>query len=197
MLRIVLIVLGVLAAIVLLLVVVVAMQPSDFRITRSAIINAPAVAVFEQVNDLHKWEAWSPWEKLDPNMKRTYGGQPAGVGASYSWSGDDNVGEGTTTIAANRPSESVQIKLEFVRPFACSNDVEFTFVPEGEQTKVTWSMTGQNGFMAKAFGLICDMDKMVGGQFEEGLANLKKVAEAAPAPTEPTPVGPAIVPVLD
>ena len=169
-----------LAALVVALVAVVALQPSEFRVARSATIAAPGPAVFAQVNDFRKWEAWSPWAKLDPAMKKVYTGAPAGTGAVYAWSGNGEVGEGRTTITESRPNEVVRIRLEFVRPFAATNDVEFTFKPDGDRTAVTWSMTGRNGFMAKAAGLFMDMDRMVGGQFESGLAQLKAVAEKAP-----------------
>ncbi len=169
------------AVIVVVLVIVVALQPAEFHVVRSATISAPPAVVFAQVNDLHKWDAWSPWEKLDPALKRTYEGPPAGAGAIYSWAGNHQVGEGRMTITESRPSELIGIKLEFMRPFACTNAVEFTIKPVGDQTTVTWSMTGKNSFMAKAIGLCMNMDKMAGGQFEQGLANLKSVSETAPS----------------
>lgn len=169
-----------LAVIVIVFVVVVALQPSEFRVARTATISAPPPAVFAQVNDFHKWEAWSPWAKLDPAMKQTYAGAPAGTGAIYTWAGNDQVGEGRMTLTESRPNELVRIKLEFLKPFASTAATEFTFKPEGNQTMVTWSMAGKNNFMAKAFGLFMNMDKTVGGQFEKGLANLKSVSEAAP-----------------
>ena len=169
-----------LAAIVVVFVVIVALQPSEFRVTRSATIAAPPPAVFAQVNDFHKWDAWSPWAKLDPNMKKTHEGAPAGTGAIYSWSGNDQVGEGRMTLTESRPSELIRIKLEFMKPFAATNTTEFTFKPEGDQTMVTWSMFGTNDFIAKAFGLFMNMDKMVGGDFEKGLAQMKSVVETAP-----------------
>jgi uncharacterized protein YndB with AHSA1/START domain len=167
------------AVVAVALVALVALQPAGFRVVRSATIAAPAPAVFAQVNDLHNWEAWSPWAKLDPAMTKSYEGAAAGVGAIYSWSGDKQVGEGRTTITESRPDERIRIKLEFVRPFTATNDVEFTFAPEGDNTVVTWSMTGRNSFVAKAVGLFMNMDKMVGGMFEQGLAQLKTVAETA------------------
>lgn len=170
----------VIAALVVVLAAIVAMQPAEFRIARTATIAAPAPAVFAQVNDFRNWDAWSPWAKLDPAMKKAYTGAPAGTGAIYTWNGNNEVGEGRTTITESRPNDLVRIKLEFVRPFAATNDVEFTFKPEGERTAVTWSMTGRNNFMAKAVGLVMNMDRMVGGQFDQGLAQLKSVAEAAP-----------------
>ena len=166
------------AVIILLFVIVVAMQPADFRITRSATISAPAEIVFSHVNDFHKWDAWSPWAKLDPAMKQTYEGSPAGAGSIYSWDGNKDVGTGRMTLTESRENELVRIKLEFLKPFAAVNDTEFTFKPEGDQTAVTWTMTGQNNFIAKAFGLVMNMDKMVGGDFEKGLAQMKTLAEA-------------------
>jgi len=169
-----------LAVIVAVFIGMVAMQPSEFRIVRTAIISAPAAAIFAQVNDFHKWEAWSPYEKLDPAMKRTYEGAPVGTGAIYTWAGNSDVGEGRTTIIESRPNELIQIKLEMFKPFAVTNTAEFTFKPESDQTAVTWSLTGKNNFIAKGIGLFMNMDKMVGDQFEQGLADLKSVVEAAP-----------------
>ncbi len=177
MLRIILIALGL---VVVVLVVVVALQPADFRVARSATMSAPAPVVFSQVNDLHKWEAWNPWQKKDPAMKLTFAGPPAGPGASYSWAGNNEVGEGRLTITESRQSDMVRIKLEFMKPFAATNTAEFTFKPEGDRTAVTWSMEGRNNFFAKALHLVMNMDKMVGGEFEKGLADMKSVVEAAP-----------------
>ncbi len=169
-----------LVVVIVALVIVIALRPSDFRITRSATIAAPAGTIFPHVNDLHQWEAWSPWDKLDPNMKKTYEGAPSGVGASYSWTGNNQVGEGKVTITESRPSELVGLRLDFVKPFAGTNAVEFTFVPQGSDTVVTWTMTGKYNFVCKAIGLFMDMDKMCGDQFNQGLAQLKSVAEAKP-----------------
>ena len=168
-----------LVLIVIVFAIVVATRPADFRITRTTSIAAPPAAVFAQVNDFHKWDAWSPWAKLDPAMKQTHEGAPAGTGAIYSWVGNSDVGEGRMTITESRPNEMIGIKLEFLKPFAAVNTTEFSFKPEGNQTVVTWSMTGTNNFMAKAFGLFMNMDKMVGGDFEKGLAQMKSVTEAA------------------
>lgn len=169
-----------LLAIIAIFLVVVAMQPADFRIARSTTVAASPEAVFKQVNDFHNWDAWSPWAKLDPAMKKNFEGAPAGVGASYTWSGNDKVGAGRMTITDSKPSELVRMKLEFTQPFTATNTAEFTMKPEGKQTAVTWSMSGTNNFMAKAFGLLMNMDKMVGGDFEQGLAQLKSIAEATP-----------------
>jgi polyketide cyclase/dehydrase/lipid transport protein len=166
------------AVIVVVFVIVVALQRSEFRVARSATISAPPPAVFAQVNDFHKWEAWNPWGKIDPAMKQTYEGAAAGVGAIYTWTGNNEVGEGRMTITESRPSDLVRIKLEFFKPFAATNTAEFTFKSEGNQTAVTWSMTGAKNFMAKAIHLFMNMDKMIGGQFEKGLAEMKAIAEA-------------------
>ena len=165
------------AVVIVALVIVIAMQPADFRVVRSAKISGPPSEAFAQVNDFHKWEAWSPWAKLDPEMKVNYQGPPAGTGTSYSWNGNKNVGAGRMTVTESRPSDLVRIKLDFLRPFASTNDVEFTFKPEGGQTVVTWTMVGKKIFITKAFGLVMSMDKMVGGMFDQGLAQMKAVVE--------------------
>jgi len=166
-----------LAAIVIVFVAVVAMQPAEFRVVRSATITAPASAAFAQVNDFHHWEAWSPWAKRDPTMKQTYEGSPAGTGAIYTWAGNKNVGEGRMTLTESRPNDLIRIKLEFLKPFKATNTAEFTFKPEGNQTAVTWSMSGRYNFIVKAFHLFINMDKMIGGDFEKGLASIKSVVE--------------------
>jgi hypothetical protein len=172
-------VLIVLIAAVVVLVVIIATRPADFRVTRTARIAAPPSALFAQVNDFHNWAAWSPWAKLDPAMTQSYEGAPAGPGAVYSWSGNSKVGAGRMTVLESRPGDLVRIKLEFLKPFAATNTADFTFQPEGDQTVVTWSMTGKKNFMTKAFSLFMNMDKLVGGDFEKGLAQMKSVAEAA------------------
>lgn len=166
-----------LAAIIVLFIVVAAMQPADFRITRSARMAAPPAAVFEQINDLHKWNAWSPWAKLDPHAKNTFEGPPTGVGASFAWAGNNEVGEGEMTITESKPAELVHMRLEFIKPFAATNLTKFTLVPEGGHTRVMWSMTGTNGFMGKCLSLVLNCEKMIGGQFEQGFANLKAIVE--------------------
>ena len=166
-------------AVIAIFVIVVALQPSDFRIARTATIAAPAESVFNQVNDLHKWAAWSPYEKIDPALKRTYSGNPSGVGAIYEWVGNKDVGEGRATIIESRPNELVRIQLEFLKPFAATNIAEFSLAPSGNQTSVTWSMTGTNNFMFKAVCLFMNMDKIVGSQFEQGLTQMKSLLETA------------------
>ncbi|HEY7688092.1 MAG TPA: SRPBCC family protein [Dongiaceae bacterium] len=171
------IVLIAIAVIIVALVVVVALQPAAFRVERSIAIAAPPAAVFAQVNDYRNWRPWSPYEKLDPDMKRSYEGPSAGTGAIYSWAGNKNAGEGRATIIESRPGERIRIKLEFKKPFEATNTAEFTFKPEGDRTLVTWSLAGERNFFFKAVHLFMNVDKMVGGQFDEGLAALKAVAE--------------------
>ncbi|MBK8465444.1 MAG: SRPBCC family protein [Chloracidobacterium sp.] len=177
------VILGALALMVFVIVVlsvVVAMQPAEFKVTRSLDINAPTERIFEQVNDFRKWDAWSPWARLDPNMKTTYSGPDSGVGASYAWTGNDEVGDGRMTIKNTHPPKYLAIDLEFIKPFEAKNLTQFDFKAMGEKTNVTWTMVGKKDFMMKAFCLVMDMDKAVGSDFEKGLAQLKTVAETAP-----------------
>ena len=169
-----------LVIIVVILVVVILLQPAHYHVERSATISAPPATVFAQVNDFHKWEAWSPWAKIDPSMKQNYDGAPAGVGAGYSWVGNSQAGEGRMTITDSHPSDLIKIKLEFLKPFAATDTTAFTFKPQGNQTVATWTLDGNNNFIGKAFGLVMNMDKMVGADFEKGLAQMKSIAEAAP-----------------
>jgi uncharacterized protein YndB with AHSA1/START domain len=169
----------VIAALVVVLIGIIAMQPSEFRVARTTTIAAPAPVVFAQVNDFHKWEAWNPWGKIDPAMKASHEGPPAGVGAAYAWAGNSQVGEGRMTVTESQPNELVRIRLDFLKPMSGTSTAEFTLRPEGDQTAVVWSMTGHNNFLAKAFCLFVNMDKMIGDQFEKGLAQMKVAAEAA------------------
>lgn len=157
---------------------VVATRPDTFKVERAATINAPAEVVFAYVNDFHKWDEWSPWSKIDPNMKKTIEGAPAGVGATYYWNGNDDVGEGRQTITESKPNEMVGIKLEFLKPFASTSQVVFALKPEADKTTVTWTMNGNNDFMGKAFSMFMDMDAMIGKDFDKGLAQMKTIAEA-------------------
>ncbi len=172
--------LAAIAAVVVIFLIVVAMQPSDFKVERSATMRVPAPAAFAQVNDFHNWRAWSPWEKVDPALKRSYEGPQSGTGAVYAWQGNKDVGEGRMTITESRPGELIRIRLEFFEPFAATNSAEFSFKPMGDATAVTWTMTGQNNFLAKAICLFVHMDSMVGGMFEQGLAQMKTVVERRP-----------------
>lgn len=169
--------LGVVVALVVLLVAI-ATRPADFSISRSAEIKAPPDVVYRQLTDFHEWADWSPWEKLDPSMKKTYSGAASGVGAKYEWVGNDEVGSGAMTIADVKENESVGIALDFLTPFEAHNRTEFTLTPAAGSTKVTWSMSGKNDFMGKAFSLFANMDKLVGADFEKGLAALTTKAEA-------------------
>ena len=164
--------------VVVVLLIIVAMQPSAYRVTRSLAIAAPQEAVFPHMNELKKWEAWNPWGKADPNMKLTYSGPASGVGANYAWAGNTEVGEGRATITESRPSESVKYKMEFFKPMSATSEMEFTFKPQGNQTEVTVLVTGEKNFMTKAFCLFMSMDKMIGGKFERALADLKAIAES-------------------
>ncbi len=163
--------------IVLLFLGVVAMQPATFEIQRSIDIEAPADVPYAMVGDFHQWEAWSPWEKLDPNLKKTFEGTPGEVGSSYAWIGNKDVGEGKMTLTALEPDRSIDIELEFLKPWKSRSQTTFTFAPAGEATQVNWKMSGNNDLMGKAFGLFADMDSMVGGDFEKGLAALKAASE--------------------
>lgn len=160
--------------------VVVSMQPSDFRITRSVTVAAVPQVVFEQVDNLTNWRLWSPWEKIDPTAKKSFDGPPNGVGAMMSWAGNYEVGEGRMTITESRPNEFIKFKLDFLKPFEATSTAEFTFKGDATNSIVTWSMYGTNNFIGKAVGLFMDCEKMVGGQFEKGLSDLKKVVEESP-----------------
>ncbi len=167
-------------AAVVVFVLVVATRPSAFHIERSITMAAPPEAAFAQVNDFHEWTKWSPYETVDPQMKRGYAGPTSGTGAVYTWSGDGKAGEGRMEIEKSDKPSLVAIKLDFTKPFTATNAATFTFVPVAEGTKVTWAMDGQNNFVSKAFSLVMDMDKLVGTDFERGLAAMKANAESAP-----------------
>ena len=169
-----------LVAMIAVLCIVIAMQPDDFKVARSATMKATPAAVFEQVNDFHKWDAWSPWAKMDPNAKATFDGPTSGKDAKFSWAGNSDVGEGNMTIVESKPDDHVRIRLDFIKPLAGTNDVLMKIEPQGDETKLTWSMSGKKNFITKAIGLFMDCDKMVGDQFEKGLANMKAIVEAKP-----------------
>jgi hypothetical protein len=165
---------------------IVSMQPAEFKIERTRKINATSAAVFPHVNDFHQWNEWSPWAKIDPSMETKYEGAPEGEGAIYRWKGNNEVGEGVMTITKSRPNELIDLNLEFVKPFAASNVAEFTFKPDGNQTDVTWTMTGHKNFMMKAVHLFMNMDKLVGSDFEKGLSQLDAVVTGPAAEKPPT-----------
>ena len=165
------------AVVLAIFLVVVALQPAQFRVERSVTIAASPTAVFPHVNDLRKLHVWSPWKSLDPNAKYTFEGPPAGVGAAQSWVGNSEVGEGKQTIVESRPNERVRIRLDFKKPFESTASGEFTLKPQGNQTVVTWALFGENNFISKAFCLFMNQDKMIGEPFERGLADLKATVE--------------------
>ncbi|MDB5300470.1 MAG: hypothetical protein JWO87_2133 [Phycisphaerales bacterium] len=169
--------------VIVLLVIVIATRPSEFHVERSITIAAPPERVFAQVNDFHAWDAWSPWEKLDPQMKKTFEGPASGAGSSYAWTGNDKAGQGRMTIEKSDRPTQIGIKLEFIKPWAATCAATYTFAPVSEGTKMTWAMDGHNNFMAKAACLFMDMDKTVGGDFERGLASIKTIAEGPAKPT--------------
>lgn len=163
------------------LIAYISLQADTFRIARSAVVNAQPEAIYPEINDLHNWELWSPWAKLDPNQTIAFEGSPLGAGAIMSWSGNKKVGAGRMKIIESTQNERVRIKIAFQKPMQAVNDVQFDLKPVGEnQTEITWVMSGKHEFMGKAMSVFMNMDKMVGGQFEQGLANLKAVVEAKP-----------------
>jgi len=158
-------------------------QPDSFRVERSATMAVPPEAVYQQISDFKAWDRWSPWARLDPKMKTEFGGTPGAPGSTYYWVGDDKVGEGRMTLTEAALPLRLAIKLEFIKPFAAVNDTAFTLAPQGAGTKVTWAMTGQNPFLSKVMMVFMDFDKMIGKDFEKGLAQLAAAsATGAPAP---------------
>ncbi len=161
------------------LLVVASLKPNTFSVERSIRVNAPAERVFVEVNDFHRWATWSPWENLDANLQRTYSGADAGVGAVYEWQGNSKAGQGRMEIKQTTVPSSIQIQLDFLKPFEAHNTVEFSLQAQGDVTEVTWKMYGPANFMSKLMGTVMSMDKLVGKDFEKGLNALKQVAEAA------------------
>lgn len=156
----------------------VATRPAAFRIQRSAVIKAKPETIFGFIDDFHRWTAWSPWEKKDPAMQRQFGGSASGKGATYAWQGNKDVGEGRMEIVESAPHGSLKIQLVFIKPFAANNMAEFTLTPAGDETEVHWAMYGPQPYVAKVMGLFLNMDKMIGKDFEAGLAALKASAES-------------------
>src|SRR5215813_5379760 len=167
-----------LVAVIAILLIVVALRPADFRVERSATLAGTPADLFEQVNDHHKFALWNPFMKLDPNVNNTYSGPDSGVGAVCSWEGNSKIGAGSATIIESKPGELVRQRMDWKRPMEGTSTVEFTFKPVGDKTVVTWAMYGKNGFMGKLVSLFMDCEKMVGPQFEQGLADLGKVTTA-------------------
>jgi hypothetical protein len=166
-----------LAFIAIIFIVVVAGQPCDFTVSRSTKISASPGKIFPHVNDLHKWNDWSPWAKIDPNAKVAFSGPEAGVGEAMSWEGNCKVGTGKMTIIDSQPDSVIRLRLDFEKPMKATNTAEFSFLPDANQTNVTWSMHGKNTIGGKIFGLFMNCDKMVGDKYNEGLTNLKAVVE--------------------
>ncbi len=152
-------------------------KPDTFRVQRSATIKAPPDKLFPLINDFRTWTAWSPYEKKDPAMKRTFGATTSGKGAVYAWDGNKEIGQGSMEILESSAPSEVRVKLDFVKPFEAHNVVDFTLKPEGDATRVTWAMHGPAPFTSKLMQVFLDMDRMVGTDFEAGLANLKALAE--------------------
>ena len=167
-----------LAALIVIVAGIIATRASTFRVERTTRIDAPLDVVFALVNDLHAWDRWSPWAHLDPSMKLTYGGPPAGTGATYHWIGNDKVGEGDMRITESKSPQLVVLRLEFIKPMASVNRTDFTFKPDGTGTKVDWVLTGPLDFMGKGMDLFVGMDRMIGPDFEKGLAAMRREAEA-------------------
>ncbi len=159
------------------ILVFAATKPDTFRVQRAASIKAPPEKIFALLNDFQRWDAWSPWEKKDPAMKRTFSVVTTGKGAQYAWQGNKEVGEGRMEIAESVPPSKVVIKLDFAKPFEAHNTVEFTLEPKGDATNITWAMRGDTPYFAKIIHVFIDLDSMVGKDFEAGLANLKTLAE--------------------
>jgi len=164
--------------------VVISLQPDTYSVQRSVTVAAPPSSVFALVNDLQGWDAWSPWKELDPNPKKTMSTPSAGKGATITWAGNDEIGEGSLTITDSEPYELVDFEQVFIRPFAGKSRMVFTFESVGDATKVTWKMDGTNGLIGKAMCLIMDMDAVVGKDFDRGLANMKSVVEKRGAAEE-------------
>ena len=177
MLRVIAIVAIVVMVLVCGVLILAVTKPDTFRVERSASIKAPPEKIFPLINDLHNWAAWSPWEKRDPAMKKTHSGTPSGKGAGYEWEGNSDVGAGRMEIIGSTPPSKVRIKLDFIKPFEGHNITAFVLKPEGDSTRVTWSMEGPAPFISKLMQVFVSMDRMVGTDFEEGLANMKAVAQ--------------------
>lgn len=162
---------------IVLLLILASRKPNSFRVERSILVNAPAHAIFQHINDFHAWSAWSPWEHIDPNLQRSYSGADFGVGAKYAWVGNNKVGQGHMAILESREFEFIKVDLHFIKPFAAHNTAEFTLKQQLNETTVSWVMYGPSPLMSKIMGMFMNMDKMIGGQFETGLQTLKKVVD--------------------
>ncbi len=167
-----------LVALIVALCVVIALQPSSYSVQRSTTIEAPPEVVYGILSDLNRFESWSPFARIDPATKVTVTGAAGEPGQKYEWTGNDDVGAGEMSITSVEPGKHVKVDMRFIRPFESTARVTFSVAPEGAGSKATWGMDADNNFMGKAVGLVMDMDKMLGAQFDEGLANLKRISEA-------------------
>lgn len=168
---------GVVVAAIVAILIAAATRPDTFRVQRAAAINAPPEKIYPLIADFQAWSGWSPWEKKDPAMKRSFSGSASGKGAVYAWDGNSEVGQGSMEIVEDTPPSRLVLKLDFIKPFEGHNVVTFTLAPQGEATNVTWAMEGKSPFIGKVMGLFYDMDSMIGKEFEAGLADLKALAE--------------------
>lgn len=160
----------------------VATRPDTYRVVRKATLAAPPAAVFAQVADFHRWQAWSPWAHLDPAMQVTYAGEAGAVGSVYAWTGNDKVGAGRMTLVRSQPPARLDIRLEFLRPLASTSETSFAFAPAPGGTEATWDLVGHNDYLGKLASVFLNLDSMIGGDFERGLAQLKAVVEGANGP---------------
>lgn len=186
MLRIVLALAALLAAFVAVVLLMASRKPDTFQVERHIVITAEPAVIHAQISSFQRWQAWSPWEGKDPDLKRSYSGPAQGVGAAYAWEGNDDVGAGRMEIVSSDPASGVQIQLDFVRPFEAHNTARFSMQPDGAATRLTWSMQGPSPLLSKVMQVFFSMDEMVGADFEKGLQRLKAVAEQ-PAATASAP----------
>lgn len=180
---------GVIAVAVVVVLALAARQPDTFKVERNQIIAASQSAIYPDIADFHRWSQWSPWEHLDPSMKKTYSGEPGAVGSTYAWVGNDQAGEGKMTVIESTPEEQLKIKLDFIKPFESTSTTTFALrpVPGSAGTQVVWTMDGPMQFASKVMCVFMDMDAMIGKDFEAGLTNLKRVVESSSsAPTAPS-----------
>ena len=177
MFEIIAVIAAVLAIAIAIVLILAATKPNTLRVQRATSIRAPADRIFPMINDFHQWRTWSPYENKDPAMKRTYEGTESGKGAVYAWDGNSNVGSGRMEILDASVPSKITIKLDFFKPFEGHNTAEFTMLPQGDVTNLTWTMVGPAVFMSKVMQVFMNLDHMIGRDFEVGLANLKKLAE--------------------
>jgi len=175
---------GIVVAVIVVVLILAVTKPAKFRVERSTSIRALPEKIFPLINDFRRWASWSPYERLDPDMKKTHSGAESGKGAVYEWEGNNKAGQGRMEIMDTTPPSQVVIQLDFVKPFKSHMTAEFMLLPAGEDTNVTWATYGPNTFMARVMGIFVNMDNMIGRDFEAGLANLKSESEKeAAAPT--------------